>query len=408
MNVTRRRFLHSSATTAATLAACSTVQGANEKLRIGLIGSGGRGRSLILEAVKQGHECTALCDVAPFRLDFAAAALKKAGAKTKPTFFGDHRQLLEHRDLDAVIIATPDHWHHDILLDAMAAGKDTYIEKPLSKTIDEGRSMIAAVRKTKCIVQVGNQRHSGAHWQRCRDVIQSKDFGQLVWVKVWDCRNWVKRDPFAPPADFTKEKAAAIDWQRFLGRAPKRPFDATRYFAWRWYWDYAGGLLTDIGAHQLDIVQWLSGQEQGPKSVVANGGVYHFKHWETPDVVHGVWDYGKFAATFAVEFVNGYDGVGATFYGTKRTLWADAQKEIRVYDTIDQPRPDQKPLQQWKVENETPAHIGNWLECIKSRRQPNSTIELGQRVIIAAHLANLAYRTGKKIHWDPTKEQMVG
>src|SRR5712691_1204163 len=357
MSLSRRTFLKASATTLA-LSAVSydRVFGANEKLNIGLIGSGGRGKSLITEAAaKQNQNCVALCDVAPFRMEATVAALQKGGVKTKPEFYSDHRKLLEHKGLDAVIIATPDHWHHDCLLDTMAAEKDTYIEKPLSRTIEEGRSMVAAVRQTKCIVQVGNQRHSGEHWKRCRDVIQSKDFGDLVWVKVWDCRNWVKKDPFAPPADF--KDADKIDWKHFLGKAPERKFDAYRYFAWRWFWDYAGGLMTDIGAHQLDIVQWLSGQEKGPKSVVANGGNYYFKYWETPDVIHGVWDYGTFAATCAVEFVNGYDGVGATFYGSKRTLWADADKEVRVYNTIDKPLPDQKPIDSWKVIYEGPAHM---------------------------------------------------
>jgi predicted dehydrogenase len=415
MNRSRRTFLAASASAVA-LSAISyqRVLGANEKLNIGLIGSGGRGRSLFLEAAKQGQNCVALCDVAPFRMEATTAALAKASGKAsfwgissypRPKFCSDHRKLLDHQGLDAVIIATPDHWHHDVLLDAMAANKDTYVEKPLSKSIDEGRSMIAAVRKTKCVVQVGNQRHSGDHWKRCRDVIQSKDFGDLVWVKVWDCRNWLKRDPFAPPSNF--KDADKIDWKRFLGKAPSRPFEPYRYFAWRWFWDYAGGLMTDIGAHQLDIVQWLGAAEKGPKSVVANGGNYHFKYWETPDVVHGVWDYGKFTATFAVEFVNGYDGVGATFYGTKRTLWADADKEVRVYDTIDKPDPKLKPRETWKVEYEGPAHMKNWLECCKSRKDPNSTIELGHRVITAAHLANIAYRTGKKVYWDAEKEEIA-
>jgi len=403
----RRVFLQSSAVAGAVAFGVPAVNvlGANEKLNIGLIGTGGRGRSLMREALKQGQNIVALCDIADFRLEQGVADVEKTGA-AKPVLYKDHRKLLEHKGLDAVIIATPDHHHHDILLDAMLAEKDTYIEKPLSHTIEQGRSMVAAVRKTKCIVQVGNQRHSGEHWQRAKDAIQSKDFGDLVWVKVWDCRNWVKRDPFAPPSTFSYD-ASKLDWKAFLGKAPKRDFDPNRYFAWRWYWDYAGGLLTDIGAHQLDIVQWLSGEEKGPRSVVANGGVYHFKHWETPDVVHGVWDYGKFAATFAVEFINGYDGVGATFYGTKRTLWADADKEVRVYDTIDKPLDTQKPIDSWKVEYEGPAHMKNWLECCTSRKQPNSTIELGHRVITAAHLANIAYRTGQKVVWDPEKEVIV-
>jgi predicted dehydrogenase len=405
----RRSFLKSTIATAAGAAAFGVpavnALGANEKLNLGLVGCGGRGRSLMREAVKQGHHVVGLCDIAEFRIGQALEDLTKAGHAEKPATVADFRRLLENGKVDGVIIATPDHHHHDMLIDAMKAGKDSYVEKPLSHTIEQGKDMVKAVRATKCIVQVGNQRHSGDHWKRCHDVIASKEFGDLVWVKVWDCRNWVKNDPFAPPKNFDAAKAK-IDWKAFLGNAPDRPFDPVRYFSWRWYWDYAGGLLTDIGAHQLDIVQWLGGVD-APKSVVANGGVYHFKHWETPDVVHGVWDYGKFAATFAVEFVNGYDGVGATFYGTKRTLWADADKEVRVYDTIDKPLDGQKAVESWKVEYEGPAHMKNWLECCKSRKEPNSTIELGHRVITAAHLANTAYRTGKRVVWDAAKEQVV-
>ena len=126
----------------------------------------------------------------------------------------------------------------------MAADKHAYCEKPLTHKVEEGKEMIAAVRKAKKIVQVGNQRHSGEHWARCKDAIQSKDFGDLVWVKVWDCRNWVKKDPFAPPPGF--KDADKIDWKRFQGKAKQHDFDPHRYFAWRWFWDYAGGLMTDI------------------------------------------------------------------------------------------------------------------------------------------------------------------
>src|SRR5262245_61636458 len=285
----RRTFVQTSAALGLSAVTYDRVLGANEKLNIGLIGSGGRGRSLMREAAKQGQNIVAVCDIAEFRIDQALADLKRTWYRPLTATYHHHEKLLEHKGLDGVIIATPDHWHHDCLRSAMATNKDTYIEKPLSKSIEEGKSMVAMVRKTKCIVQVGNQRHSGDHWKRCRDVIQSKDFGDLVWVKVWDCRNWVKKDPFAPPSGFSLAQSK-IDWKTFLGKAPPREFDAHRYFAWRWYWDYAGGLMTDIGAHQLDIVQWLGGVETGPKSVVANGGNYHFKYWETPDVIHGVWD----------------------------------------------------------------------------------------------------------------------
>jgi predicted dehydrogenase len=406
---TRRTFIAGSAASAIALGAPAVhALGANEKLNIGLIGSGNRGRTISTECVKAGHNIVAVADVAQFRRGWICEQLAKAGQDEKPALHDDYRKLLEHPGLDAVIIATPDHHHKEQLLAAMAAEKHAYCEKPLSHTIEQGKEMVAAVRKARKIVQVGNQRHSGDHWARCKEVVQSSDFGQLVWVKVWDCRNWIKRDPFTPPATFDKTQIAGIDWDAFLGSAKKRPFDPVRYWSWRWYWDYAGGLMTDIGAHQLDIVQWLGGVD-APKSVTANGGVYHFKHWETPDVIHGVWDYGKFTATFAVEFINGYDGVGATFYGTKQTLHCDADSGglIQLFDTIDKFKPGMKPKETWKVENETPLHVRNWLSAVKDNKDPSSPIELGHKVITAAHLANIAYRTGKKVVWDAKKEQIV-
>ncbi len=404
----RRAFLGASAASLAFGVPAVQARGANEKLNIGVIGCGNRGRTIAVEAAKLGHHIVAGADVGKFRHDYIAEQLAKAGHTDKPARFDDHRKLLEFRGLDAVIVATPDHHHKDVLLAVMAAGKHAYCEKPLSHTIEEGKEMVAAVRKAKRIVQVGNQRHSGEHWMRCRDVIQSPDFGDLVWVKVWDCRNWVKKDPFAVPASFDKTQIAGINWDAFQGQAPKRAFDPVRYWSWRWFWDYAGGLMTDIGAHQLDIVQWLGGVD-APRSVVANGGTYHFKHWETPDMIHGVWDYGKFAATFAVEFVNGYDGVGATFYGTKMTLHAQAETggDIRVFETIDKPKPDIKPKMEWKVENETPLHVKNWVESVIANQEPNSPIELGHKVITAAHLANMSFRSGKKILWDAEKQVVV-
>lgn len=402
--LTRRKFLATAG--AFTLASTySRAVGANEKINVGVIGVGGRGTSVTREALKNGHNVVAMCDVAGFRMDRFAKVITDA-KQPAPAPYADHRKLLEHKGLDAVIIATPDHHHRDVLVAAMQAGKDAYAEKPLSKSIEEGKEMVAAVRKTKAIVQVGNQRHSGPHWAKARDIVQSKDFGDIVWVKVWDCRNWVASDPFAPPKWFDAAARNSVDWNAFLGKAPKRDFDPVRYWSWRWYWDYAGGLMTDIGAHQLDIVQWLGGVD-APKSVVANGGVYHFKHWETPDVVHGVWDFGKYVATFAVEFVNGADGVGCAFYGTKKTLIADADKEIRIYNTIDKITPETKPVEAWASRNETDFHVKNWLDCVKSRKEPNSPIELGHRVITAAHLANMAYRTGKKVYWNAETEQVV-
>lgn len=276
----RRTFLAGSAAGALALGApAAHALGANEKLNIGLIGSGNRGRTIAQECVKAGHNVVAAADVAKFRHAFIAEKLAEVKGP-RPEMYDDYRKLLEHRGLDAVIIATPDHHHKEHLIAVMEAGKHAYCEKPLSHTIEQGKEMVAAVRKAKKVVQVGNQRHSGEHWARAREVVQSGDFGDLVWVKVWDCRNWIKRDPFTPPKTFDAEQIKGVNWDAFLGTAKKRAFDPVRYWAWRWYWDYAGGLLTDIGAHQLDIVQWLGGVD-APRSVTANGGVYHFKHWCT-------------------------------------------------------------------------------------------------------------------------------
>ena len=410
---TRRTFLQATTAlgTAALLvpqaqaARVAGVAAANEKLNVGVIGCGNRGRTIASLLVKLEQNVVALCDIAEFRLDAMQKLLTNANQDEARTF-GDYRKLLEMKSLDAVVIATPDHHHKEQLLAAMAAEKHAYVEKPLTKSIDEGLEIVEAVRKAKKTVQVGNQRHSGPHWEEAAKAVKARSFGKLVWAKVWDCRNWVKSDPFAVPKDF-KYDAKKLDWEAFTGNAPKRPFDAHRYWAWRWYWDYAGGLMTDIGAHQLDIVAWLGGVEV-PKSAVANGGRYHFEKWETPDVVHGVWDYGKFAASFAVQFVNGADGVGAAFYGTKQTLICDAQRDIRLYDTADKLTPDSVPVQTWKVENETPLHVKNWVECVKSGDEPNSPVELGHRVILAAHLANMSYRTGKKIFWDADRNEIIG
>ena len=393
----RRDFLRKSTTVAAGVGLATAVPsvnvlGANEKIVLGVIGTGGRGQWFLREARKQGATIAAVCDVYTERLNKA-----RAMAGGEPYTTDEHKKLLERKDLDGVNISTPDHWHHDMLIDAVNAGKDVYIEKPFSKSIEEGRSMVKAVRTTDRVVQVGNHRRSGKHWVRAKELIDSGALGKINWVRVFDTRDWTRGDPFAPPAEIKGE----IDWKKFVGPAPWHEYDPYRYFAWRWYWDYAGGLMTDIGAHQLDVVQWLMDVD-GPKSVAANGGNYFLEKWETPDVVHSVLDYGKFCAVFSVQFLNGYDGVGGTFYGTEGTMVVDGSS-FTVY-----PRDRRKdPIDKWDREYEGPAHVANFLDCIKTRKEPNSPVEVGHRVITAAHLGNMSYRSGKRVAWDVEREQTV-
>ncbi len=400
----RRDFLRSSAAVAAGVGMASLqgiappkVLGANESVRVGVIGTGGRGQWGLDECKKRGARIVAVCDVYEERLMQAKAKSESEDGEKADTYY-EHERLLERNDVDAVYIGVPDHWHHDVLIDAVQAGKDAYCEKPFSKTIEEGQEMVQAVRSTKQIVQVGNHRRSGKHWLRAREWIRSGKLGEVAFVKVWDTRNWSGGDPFTANLKIN----GRLDWNRFLGNAPKRAFDPYRYFAWRWYWDYAGGLMTDIGAHQLDVNQWLMDVD-GPVSAAANGGNHYFSHWETPDVVHGVFNYGKFTTLFTVQFINGDDSVGAAFFGSEGTLMVDDRKGFRVLV----PQGSSDPVETWERPYEGGDHVANFLECVKSREEPNSPVETGHKVITAAHLGNISYRTGRRIMWDAKQEEML-
>ena len=406
-NNSRRDFLKSSAIAAGVGMtslrgiAPATVLGANEAIRMGVIGTGDRGSWGLRELKVRGAQIVAVCDLYEERLNRAREASKTDDGKLADAYY-EYEKVLERKDVDGVYIAVPDHWHHDLLIAAVHAGKDAYSEKPFSKTIQEGQEMVRAVRETKQIVQVGNHRRSGEHFRKAREVIKSGILGKIVFVRVFDTRDWTKGDPWT--AQIKNGIHGRLDWDRFLGKAPKRAFDLYRYFTWRWYWDYAGGLMTDIGAHMLDVNQWLMDVD-GPQSAVANGGNYLFPHWETPDVVHAVLDYGKFSTVFTVQFVNDHDNVASYFYGSEGTLVVDELKnEVRVY-----PQGEKKyeAIETWPTKYEGGDHVANFLECVKSRKEPNSPVEVGHKVITAAHLANISYRTGKRINWDPEREEII-
>ncbi len=398
-DLNRRGFLHTTAKTSAALAlsgmvankASSRVLGANDRIRIGIIGSGGRGKWGMRECINAGAEIVAVCDVWDVRRNGAREEAKKLGGGDPDTYL-EYKKLLERDDIDGVYIATPDHWHHDVLLDTVHSGKDAYCEKPFSKTIEDGRDMVKGVRATDRIVQVGNHRRSGEHWKRAAEWVHSGKLGKVAWVRVFDTRDWSRGDPF-----LNIKFSGEVDWNRFCGNAPKQPFDTKRFFAWRWFWDFAGGLTTDIGAHQLDIVQWVM-DVQGCQSATSNGGNYYFDFWQTPDVANNVLDYGNFLANFNVQFVSGRDGVGGTFYGSDGVLVFD--NTFRVYERVDnKDTPDineqTQPIDEWERPYEGPAHVQNWLDCMRSRKEPNSPVEVGHSVITSAHLCNLSYRYKK-------------
>jgi len=399
--ITRRNFVKTGVTAAATLATTSVtatsygrILGANDRLRLGGIGPGDRGAGRLATAQQLGAQIVALADVNKGMLERAQKILGNPVEKT----YVDYTDLLARQDIDGVIIATPDHLHRQVLIDAVRAGKDAYVEKPLTRTIEEGYDIVAKVKASKQVVQVGNQRRSGDHFKKARDLVASGAIGEIRFVRIWDFR-YRPVDPYIKrSADPTLFSPALIDWPRFLGSAPKRPYDPKRASGWRWYWDYAGGLMTDIGPHWLDVAMWITGAD-GPRRVSCNGGNYQSPDWETPDNVHAILDCGTFAIVFMVQFMNGQEYDGAAFYGLEGSIVQENDKKLLVrYDN------KRKVVESWKVTEEGTAHMQNFLDCMKSRKAPNSPVELANRVLIGAHLANESYRSGKRVQWDPLKE----
>lgn len=367
------------------------ILGANDRIRLGGIGPGDRGSGRVQTAQKLGADIVALADVNKGMLEMAQ---KKLTAPVEKTYV-DYRDLLAQKDIDGVIIATPDHLHHDCLLDAVRAGKDAYIEKPLARTIEEGEDMVAKVKASKQIVQVGNQRRSGEHFKKARDIVASGGIGEIRFVRIWDFR-YRPVDPYIKRSKDQKLFAPElIDWQKFLGKAPKRPYDAKRASGWRWYWDYAGGLMTDIGPHWLDVAMWITGSD-GPRTVSCNGGKYQNMDWETPDNVHAILDCGTFAIVFMVQFMNGQEYDGGAFYGLEGSIVQENFRNKMVrYDA------KRKEIESWDIKDENTPHMQNFLDCMRSRKQPNSPVELANRVLVGAHLANESFRSGKRVNWDP-------
>lgn len=367
------------------------IVGANDRLRLGGIGTGDRGMGRLAAAEKLGAQIVALADVNKGMIALTQRTLAAPAEKT----YVDYKELLGRDDIDGVIIASPDHWHRRMVLDAVAAGKDAYIEKPMTRTIKEGEDLVAKVKNSKQIVQVGNQRRSGAHFARAREIVASGGIGEIRFVRIWDFR-YRPRDPYIKRAgDASLFNPEMVDWNRFLGDAPKRPYDAKRASAWRWYWDYAGGLMTDIAPHWLDVAMWIT-DSPGPRRVSCNGGKYQNMDWETPDNVHAIFDCGTFAITFMVQFMNGQEYDGAAFYGLEGSIVQENDKKMLVrYDA------KRKIVDSWKVEEEGTAHMQNFLDCMRSRKQPNSPVELAHRVLVGAHLANESYVSGRRIEWDP-------
>ena len=306
----RRKFLTAAAAGAASY---ERIAGANERITGGLIGAGAQGRAVWGRFLKQpGVNPGAVCDV--YRPHLAkAAAMSEGRART----YKDFRRLLEQKDIDAVIVATPDHWHALPTILACQAGKDVYVEKPLSLTVREGRAMVNAARKYKRVVQTGSQQRSGAHYARAVEIVRSGSLGTIAHVTASHIRNSMPGFGRFPDSDPPPE----LDWDMWLGPAPYRPYNKLRcIYSFRWFWDYSGGQMTNWGAHNLDIARWAM-NVRAPLSVAAFGGRYAIEDGgETPDVQEVIYRFPGFVLTWSVREMNGMSKGGFEFHGTKGNL----------------------------------------------------------------------------------------
>ena len=373
--LTRRNFLIATGMTAL---ASTRVLGANDTVRIGVIGAGGRMRGLLDAADKVGpYQIAAVSDVYGPHVD----AVKERSNGLATTHL-DYREVLD-KDIDAVIIASPDHWHVRMAVDALAAGKDVYLEKPVTHTIDEGATLIHAVRSSKQILQCGMQQRSWTHFRDAVDLIQAGSLGRVVQVRTYWWQNYHQNRP-PKPID-----TQALDWKRWLGSAPDQPFSEKKFYHWRWFWNFGGGAMTDLFTHWIDVVHWAMKVDQ-PSEAQMLADKYVFEQWECPDTIQAAFRYPGFDVVYEGMMNSSIDGGGLEFRGTEATLKVD-RDGFRVYREGELEDTQNPVLTGHTFRDGTITHMENFFECIKSRKEPTAPVETGVAAARAGHFGNLAY-----------------
>jgi predicted dehydrogenase len=412
----RRDFLKKTAGAAFTTSLFTgRMKGANDRVRVGIIGIGRMGSANLSIAMKNPNfEVVAVSDIYKPHLEDGVEIARKKGVTVKPVT--DFREIIADKSIDAVCISTPDHWHAYMTVEACKAGKDVYVEKPLATHIDEGKKMVEAARKYNRVVQAGTMQRSGLHFQKAAELVKEGAIGQVTV-----CRTWMdglsKKEGLGNFPD--GEPPAGLDWDMWLGPAPKKAWNPNRWGVhpemgarkpfpyFRYFWDYAGGMMTDWGVHLLDIMHFAF-EDPMPSSVSALGG----KWWvtdnrETPDTMAVIYEYPKgFLAHFeSCSAINGpykWDGAGTLFQGTEGDLYVNrALYRLTPHDRTKQP------VEVRSSNNMNDAHWQNFYECIKSRQKPISDVEKCFRTTAACILGNISLRSRMRVDWDNEKLTVV-
>jgi predicted dehydrogenase len=415
-DLNRRDFLKGSAAAAALAGpAVIPARGANDKINVGWIGVGTRGNAGIgwlKEAAGNDVKLTAVCDTYEGYIARAKDRVQTVWGNMPATYV-DYHKLLEDKSIDAVYIMTPEHLHHDMAIAALRAGKHVYVEKPLAHTIEEGWDIIKEWQKSGKICQVGTQNRSSSLYKKAKELVQQGWIGDCHYVRAFWYRNSAENNPawrYNIPSEATPQNT---DWQRFLGTAPKRSWDPHRYFQWRLYWDYSGGISTDLLVHQTDIVNFML-DKTVPLTCMASGGIYRWTQKDddrdTPDTFSAVYEYAnKFHLNYSCYFGNVHYGYGEQLCGNEGTIEVMNRKDLYFYP--EQPDPKQPPKRQplhinametYKEQDGAINHFRNFIQAIQGKEKVIAPPTAGQQAAISGHMATLSFKHQKKIVWDET------
>ena len=425
MTESQGRFDRRSLLGVATAASYQRILGANERVGVGIIGYGLIGAQHVYDFLRQPDaELVAVSDAYRPRLEEGVAA---CGGRAKA--YPDFRRLLEDRDVQAVVVATPDHWHALMTMMACAAGKDVYVEKPMTLFAREGEWMEQAARRYRRVVQVGTQQRSGHHYGRARELIRAGHLGQVHSVRMASFRNVMPG--FGQP---TGGVPAGLDYDMWLGPAPERPYSPHRaLYHFRWFWDYSGGQMTNLAAHEIDIMLWFLGAGP-PTAVAAGGGRFVLEDdGETPDTMDALFEFPGFTALYSYREGSRGSGAGggSEYFGTKGSLTIH-RGAFQVHPDLKRPPESAIPRfrggpfgapgrreapteyltepasEKGSGQEQFDRHARNFLDCIKTRETPIAGVSDGQQVALCCHLANISLRTGRKIFWDRDAGAIAG